>query len=330
MGNAIVDMFATVDHEQVRELGLELGSMTLVDDLTSERFTAATGSMRGVSGGSAANTVVGIVGFGGTAGYIAHVAADPVGTFFSDDLWEAGVEFEKPAHPKTGPGTGRCLALVTPEGERTMATYLGASVHIQPEDLNSEMIGRAKVVYLEGYLSDAPRGYEVLRHAVLQGRATGAQIAISLSDSFCVERHYELFMELAKEADIVFANEAEARLLSGEQDLERVAAFFAELGGAAVLTLGERGSVVVTGNRRDSVDVCAVERILDRTGAGDLYAAGFLFGWTHGADPATCGALGSLAASEIVGHLGARPEQSLQELMTRLGLHERLGDRQRL
>ncbi len=311
-------MFATVDHEQVREFGLELGSMTLVDDVTSERFTATTGSMRGVSGGSAANTVVGVVGFGGTAGYIAHVAGDPVGAFFIEDLRKAGVEFNNPANPTTRPGTGRCLALVTPEGERTMATYLGASLHIQPEDLDPNMIGRAKVVYLEGYLSDAPMGHEVLKEAVRHGRAAGAEIAISLSDSFCVERHHELFVELAREADIVFANESEAQLLSGEQDLERAAAFFRDLGGSAVLTLGARGSIILTGDRREVVEVCGVEQIMDRTGAGDLYAAGFLFGWTHGADPAACGALGSLAAGEIVGHLGARPERSLRELMAKL------------
>ena len=326
VGNAIVDMFVTVDHEQVREFGLELGAMTLVDDQTSERFTAATGSLRGASGGSAANTVVGVVSFGGKAGYIAHVAGDRVGNFFIEDLREAGVEFGRPAHPLTSPGTGRCLALVTPEGERTMATYLGASLLIQPEDIDADMIRRSKVVYLEGYLSDAPLGPDVLREAVRDARVAGAEVALSLSDSFCVERHYELFLELAKESDIVFANEAEARLLSREDDPDQVVAFFAELGGTAVLTLGARGSIVLSHGKREEVDVCAVDQILDRTGAGDLYAAGFLFGWTHGGDPATCGELGSLASSEVVGHLGARPEVSLRELTSRLGVRHRLHD----
>jgi 5-methyltetrahydropteroyltriglutamate--homocysteine methyltransferase len=324
VGNAIVDMFVTVGHEQVSALGLELGSMTLVDDLTSERFTAATGSTRGVSGGSAANTIVGLVGCGGSGGYIAHVGSDPVGSFFIEDLREAGVEFERPTRQRPGPGTGRCLALVTPEGERTMATYLGASLLIEPEDLAEAMISRAKVVYLEGYLADAPRGHDVLREAVQCARAGRAEIALSLSDAFCVERHYELFKELASAADIVFANESEARLLSGESDLERASAFFAELCGAAVLTLGERGSRVVLGEHRYDIEAFPVELVLDRTGAGDLYASGFLYGWTHGADPATCGELGSLAASEIVGHIGARPETSLRELMGGLGFDERL------
>jgi sugar/nucleoside kinase (ribokinase family) len=299
-----------------------LDSMTLVDDLTSERLTAATGSISGVSGGSAANTIVGVASFGGHAGYIGHVANDPVGGFFIEDLREAGVEFDRPARATDIAGTGRCLALVTPDGERTMATYLGASLLIPPDDLDVEMLRCTKVVYLEGYLSNAPRGPDVLRDAAQRARLAGADVAIRLSDSYCVERHYELLTELVEtgrhrlcQRDRSPAPERQEGPRGGSGILQRSWQDCRDYSRSSGL---HRPVPTAAPRDRGAPDRPA----RDRTGAGDLYAAGFLFGWTHGGDPETCGMLGSLAASEIVSHIGARPERSLRELATEFGLHQ--------
>ncbi|HUZ21335.1 MAG TPA: PfkB family carbohydrate kinase [Acidimicrobiales bacterium] len=326
VGNAIVDMIVEVGHDVIVELGLEHGAMTLVDDDTSERMTVAAGSTRGISGGSAANTVVGVVALGGSAGYIASVAGDPVGDVFVDDLRAAGVHFAAPSRAADGLGTGRCLVLVTPDGERTMGTFLGASTLLQPGHLDAGVLNRAKVVYLEGYLSDAPAGYDVLREAASMARAAGAEVALTLSDSFCAERHRELFLELGEQADIIFANESEMKLLSGSDDLDAALGLLGELGGVGVVTLGGQGSVVVAGGERIPVPAWPVRSVVDTTGAGDLYAAGFLFGWTHGADLEVCGTFGALAAGEVIAHLGARPERPLNELMVEVALHERLAE----
>ena len=305
IGNAIVDMIIEVGRDVIVELGLEHGAMTLVDDETSERMTVAAGSTRGVSGGSAANTVVGVVALGGSAGYIASVAGDPVGDVFVDDLRAAGVHFAAPSRSGDGLGTGRCLVLVTPDGERTMGTFLGASTLLQPGHLDAGVLGRARVVYLEGYLSDAPAGYDVLREAASAARAAGAEVALTISDSFCAERHRELFLELGEQADIIFANESEVKLLSGSDDLDSALGLLGELGGVGVVTLGGQGSVVVVDGERIPVPAWPVPSVVDTTGAGDLYAAGFLFGWTHGADLEVCGTFGALAAGEVIAHLGA-------------------------
>jgi len=324
IGNAIVDMIIEVGRDVIVELGLEHGAMTLVDDETSERMTVAAGSTRGVSGGSAANTVVGVVALGGSAGYIASVAGDPVGDVFVDDLRAAGVHFAAPSRSGDGLGTGRCLVLVTPDGERTMGTFLGASTLLQPGHLDAGVLGRARVVYLEGYLSDAPAGYDVLREAASAARAAGAEVALTISDSFCAERHRELFLELGEQADIIFANESEVKLLSGSDDLDSALGLLGELGGVGVVTLGGQGSVVVVDGERIPVPAWPVPSVVDTTGAGDLYAAGFLFGWTHGADLEVCGTFGALAAGEVIAHLGARPERSLNELVVEVALHEKL------
>ena len=329
VGNAIVDMVAEVEHSVVELLALRRGSMTLVDDETSERLTAKAGWNRGVSGGSAANTTVGVVGLGGSAGFTARIADDLVGSTFAEDIRAAGVEFvpaRKPgmteqsdtvAFRYPGPGSGRCLVLVTPDGQRTMATYLGASTLIQPEDLDDSLFPEARVVYLEGYLADAPAGPAVLRRAMELARAGGAHVALSLSDLLCVERHRTLFLDLAEDADLLFANELEAALLAGSSSEEEVWSFLAGLRAVSTVTRGIAGSIVISGKERAIIDVPSVGSVIDMTGAGDLYAAGFLFGWTHGADLDACGKLGALAAGEIVQILGARRAGPLRTLSSR-------------
>lgn len=326
VGNAIVDMLSEVDDTVVRALGLEPGSMTLVDDATETALSETVGWEEGISGGSAANTAVGVVSLGGTAGFVGRLGQDALGKVFADDLRSTGVVFEQPYDepPASGglrPGTGRCLVLVGPDGERTMVTYLGAATALCEADLDFDLFAQARVVYLEGYLADAPNGYGLLRRAAELARAGGAELAVSLSDAFCVERHRDLFAELAGECSVLFANEAEARLLAGTDSLERVLDTLGRSGRVRVVTLGAKGSVVLANGGRHEVPAAPVPAVLDTTGAGDLFAAGFLHGWVRGRDVRACAERGSLAAGEIVAQVGARPRRRLAEVLA-----DRAGD----
>ncbi len=320
VGNAIVDVFAEHDATLAARFGLEHGTMNLVDDATSTALTTWAGWTRGASGGSVANTTVGVVSLGGSAGFVGRVAGDAVGDLFTEDLRRTGVAFQPYRRSSTSEAaalvTGRCLVLVGPDGERTMATYLGAANLIEPDDLEPAQFAAAKVVYLEGYLSDAPFGYDVLRLASDLAAEHGAALALSLSDPFCVERHRGLFLELAARADLLFCNSDEAQLLTGERELDRCLSALSELPGSAVVTRGADGAHVLSDALRVHVPADAVERVVDTTGAGDLYAAGFLYGYTHGRDLVTCARLGALAAGEIVSQLGARPLRPLAERRT--------------
>lgn len=317
VGNAIVDVFAEHDAALAEQFGLEHGTMNLVDDATSTALTTWAGWSRGASGGSVANTTVGVVSLGGSAGFVGRVAPDAVGDLFTEDLRRTGVAFQpyrrSASREAAALVTGRCLVLVGPDGERTMATYLGAANLIEPEDLEPAQFAAAKVVYLEGYLSDAPFGYEVLRLASDLAAEHGAALALSLSDPFCVERHRGLFLELASRADLVFCNSDEAQLLTGEQEIEGCLAALSELPATAVVTRGAKGAHVLSEAGRVHVPAETVERVVDTTGAGDLYAAGFLYGYTHGRDLVSCARLGAVAAGEIVSQLGARPLRPLAE-----------------
>lgn len=320
VGNAIVDVFAEHDAALMAQFGLENGTMNLVDDATSTALTTWAGWSRGTSGGSVANTTVGVVSLGGSAGFVGRVAPDAVGELFTEDLRRTGVTFQPYRRPPTAEAaalvTGRCLVLVGPEGERTMATYLGAANLIEPEDLEPAQFAAAKVVYLEGYLSDAPFGYEVLRLASDLAGEHGAALALSLSDPFCVERHRGLFLELAARADLVFCNSDEAQLLTGEKEFAGCLASLSELPGTAVVTRGAEGAHVLSAAGRVHVPAQAVPRVVDTTGAGDLYAAGFLYGYTHGNDLVSCARLGAIAAGEIITQIGARPLRPLAERRT--------------
>lgn len=320
IGNAIVDVIARVDDHFVAAHGVERGAMTLIDAERGEALYAAMPPGIEVSGGSAGNTAAGLAALGSRAGYVGKIRDDVLGKVFRHDITAQGVRFET-APAVEGPPTARCLILVTPDAQRSMNTYLGACVNLTPDDVDPAMIADAQVVYLEGYLWDPPQAKEAFLKAARIAHESGGKVSLSLSDPFCVDRHRKEFQELVRHhVDILFANEHEIVSLfearSFDEALQKVR-FEVE---TAALTRSERGSVVV---HRDEVHILDAEpaaRVIDSTGAGDLYAAGFLHGYTRGLDPATCGRIGGICAAEIIAHIGARPEDDLKRLVA-----ERLG-----
>lgn len=315
VGNALVDVLSHESDEFLAAHDRMKGSMTLIEADEAMALYAAMGPGIEISGGSAANTMVGITSFGGTAAFIGRVGDDQLGTVFGHDIRAAGVRFD--ATPSAGgSGTGRCLVLVTPDGERTLNTFLGAAAEVSPDDVDADLVRSAQVTYLEGYLWDQPAAKEAFRYAARVAHAAGRRVALTLSDRFCVERHRADFMALVDdEVDILFANEAEICALyevdAFDDALQRVN-HHCEV---AALTRSAKGSVVVSGDEVHVVDAAPLAgSVVDTTGAGDLYAAGFLFGFTHGYDLGSCARLGSVAAAEVISHLGARPESSLAAL----------------
>jgi sugar/nucleoside kinase (ribokinase family) len=320
IGNAIVDVIAHADENFLVDEDLAKGAMTLIDAGRAESLYRRMGSAIESSGGSAGNTMAGIASLGGTGGYIGKVRDDLLGEVFRHDMTAIGVRFDTPAAP-AGPGTARCLILVTPDGQRTMATYLGACVELGPEDIDPALIAAAQITYLEGYLFDPPRAQEAFRAAAAIAHRAGRRVALSLSDPFCVGRHRAAFRELvAGEVDILFANEAEICSLYQTDDFAAAAAAVRGHVAVAALTRSAAGSVVFADSEEYSVAALPVARIVDTTGAGDLYAAGFLYGLTHGLALPICGAVGSLCAAEIISHVGARPEVALSGLVAAAGL----------
>lgn len=315
-------MLTHADDAFLDEHELVKGSMLLVDGERSDAIYAAMGPGAEVSGGCAANTSVGVVSFGASAAFIGKVRDDQLGRIYAHDLRAAGVAFEVAPAPVDDPDpTGRCLILVTPDGERTMNTFLGASVGFKPSDLDAFMIESAKIVYLEGYLFDRDEAKAAFREAARLAKSSGAKVALSLSDAFCVNRHREDFRKLVREdAHIVFANEKEITALYEVNSFEEAVSEVHRDCELAVLTRSEHGSVIVAPNEVIAVEAAPVARVVDVTGAGDLYSSGFLYGLTQGLWLNACGMLGSLAASEIIGHLGARPERSLHGLAKAAGL----------
>ena len=293
--------------------------MQLVDAARAEALYAAMGPGIEMSGGSAGNTIAGIASLGGKAAYIGKVAEDQLGAVYRHDMRAIGVRFDS-TPLRQGPPTARCLILVTPDAHRTMSTFLGACVELGPEDVDAALIRSAQVLYLEGYLFDPPRAKQAFRKAAELAHAAGRKVSLTLSDSFCVERYRDEFRALVEgHVDILFANESEIGALY-RSDFDQALAAVRGKCEIAVLTRSERGSVVATADAVHSISAERVERVLDTTGAGDLYASGFLFGLTHGRDLATCGRLGSLCAAEIIGHYGPRPETSLERLAKARGL----------
>jgi sugar/nucleoside kinase (ribokinase family) len=306
IGNAIVDVLAHTDDAQLEALGLTKGVMTLIDALEAERAYAKMGPGVECSGGSAANTIAGIAALGGKAAYIGKVKNDQLGKVFRHDLQSQGVAFDTPA-AKDGRSTARCLILVTPDAQRTMQTYLGACVDLGPDDIDPDLVASARITYLEGYLWDPPQAKAAFRKAAAIAHAAGRQVALSLSDPFCVERHRGEFLDLMTDhVDIVFANEAEITSLY-QTDFDGAIRKVRDHVKVAALTRSARGSLVVAGDQVIVQNAEPVALVVDTTGAGDLYAAGFLFGFTHGHDLATCARLGGICAAEIIGHMGARP-----------------------
>lgn len=321
MGNALVDVLASVDDAFLESRDMVKGSMQLVDDELAHRLYGEMGPATEMSGGSAANTAAGLASFGATVGFIGKVADDQLGEVFKHDLRAVGVKFD-PSIVAVDAPTGRCLILVSGDGERTMSTYLGASSLITPADIDEVTVSTAQVVYNEGYLWDLPEAKAAIVRAMDLAAAAGRKVAFTLSDSFCVDRHRDEFRDLiGSRVDILFANESEICALYEVDSFEVAAEKVAGHCEIACLTRSAAGSVVITSDgERIAVPAHEVKRVLDTTGAGDLYAAGFLYGYTHGRDLQNCAELASLAAAEVISHVGARSEVSLDELARRNSL----------
>jgi sugar/nucleoside kinase (ribokinase family) len=314
VGNAIVDVLAQASDAFLTQHGLAKGSMTLIDEERARELYASMGPAREASGGSAANTMAGVASLGGKPAYIGRVCNDQLGEIFSHDMRASGIQFAVPP-VAGGPSTARCLILVTPDAQRTMNTYLGACVNLCPEDVDEELVRRGKVLYLEGYLWDRPKAKEAFVKAARVAAAAGRKVALSLSDSFCVARHRDSFLDLvAHHVDILFANEAEIKALYASDSFEDAARHARENTKLAALTRGALGSVLIAGDEQVHVAAEPISKVVDTTGAGDLYAAGVLFGLTRGESLARAGHRGSIAAAEIISHYGARPERDLREL----------------
>ena len=315
IGNAIVDVLVQADDDLIDNFELTKGTMALVDEAQAERLYASVGPGLETSGGSAANTLAGVAQLGGRAGFIGRVRNDQLGGIFTHDIRSVGARFDTPAATE-GPSTARCLILVTPDAQRTMCTYLGASVGLDPADLDLEMVAQAKVLYLEGYLWDSDEAKAAFIAAAEVARAHGGEVALSLSDAFCVERHRESFQELVDgHVDILFANEMEITALYKANSFEEAADQVRGRCKLAALTRSEQGSVVLNGAGTHSVAPFQLGPLLDTTGAGDLYAAGFLHAYTQGQAVDACGRLGSLCAGQVVTQLGPRPQGSLKQLV---------------
>ncbi|HTZ35427.1 MAG TPA: adenosine kinase [Stellaceae bacterium] len=324
IGNAIVDVIAHADEAFLAAEGLAKGAMTLIDAARADQLYGRMGPGIESSGGSAGNTMAGIASLGGSGAYIGKVRDDALGAIYRHDIAAMGIRFDTPA-ASDGPGTARCLVLVTADGQRTMGTYLGACAELGPEDIDPATVAAAQITYLEGYLFDPPRAKAAFRKAAAFAHDAGRQVALSLSDPFCVDRHRAEFRELvAGDIDILFANEAEICSLYGTADFDAAAAAVRGHVRIAALTRSEKGSVIFADGAAHAVAAAPVARVVDTTGAGDLYAAGVLFGLTRGLPLPTCGALGSLCAAEIISHVGARPEAALRQLVASAGLVPRV------
>jgi sugar/nucleoside kinase (ribokinase family) len=314
IGNAMVDVLARTDEAFLESQGLVKGTTALIDAARAESLYARMGSGIEMSGGSVANSIAGVASLGGSGAYIGKVRDDQLGGVFAHDLHAIGVSYKTPAST-SGPATARCLILVTPDAQRTMNTYLGACVELGPEDIDEGAIAGAQVTYLEGYLFDPPRAKTAFRRAAEIAHGAGRKVSLSLSDPFCVERHRADFRDLVHHhIDILFANEIEICSLYETKDFDRAMSAVRGECDIAVLTRSAAGSVIVTARDTVAVPAAPVAQVVDTTGAGDLYASGFLYGLTHGRELAVCGRLGGLCAAEIISHFGARPETSLKEL----------------
>ena len=320
IGNAIVDVLSQADDALLEAQGLPKGAMTLIDGPRAEALYGAMGPAREISGGSAANTMAGLASLGGQAAFIGKVRNDQLGGIFGHDIRAAGVAFDTPAATEGAP-TARCLIFVTPDAQRTMGTFLGASVGLGPEDIDAETVAGAKVTYLEGYLWDPPRAKEAFVKAAEVAHEAGRKVALTLSDPFCVDRHRDEFRDLVDgHIDLLFANEQEITSLYKVGSFDEALAALRGRCELAVLTRSEQGAVVLQGDHIESVSADAVDHLVDTTGAGDLFASGFLFGFVRGRPVGDCARLGALAAAEVISHFGARPERPLAELVAERGL----------
>ena len=320
IGNAIVDVLSNVEDSFLEERGIVKGSMNLIDENQARDLYAALGPGIEVSGGSVANSVAGISSLGGTGAFIGMVKDDQLGDVFRHDITSAGVNFPTPPS-NAGPETARSIILITPDGERTMNTFLGACVLLGPDQIDEDLVRSASITYLEGFLWDPEEAKKAFKKATAIASDAGRDVSLSLSDSFCVDRHRDSFRDLiSSDVDILFANEDEIKSLyqvSSFDDAMQAARQDCKL---AVLTRSAAGSVIVTADEIHVVEAVKIDNVVDTTGAGDLFAAGFLTGYTMGKDNASCARLGALCASEIISHIGARPRISLKALAEENGL----------
>jgi adenosine kinase len=323
IGNAIVDVIARTEEDFLLKQGMNKGTMALIDQARAQAIYDAMGPAIETSGGSAANTIVGLASLGSRAAFIGKVRDDELGRAFSHDIRAAGVAYTTPP-AADGPSTARCYVLVTPDGERTMNTYLGAAQDLHSADIDAEMVAASAIVYLEGYLWDPKNAKDAFVKAAKIAHEAERMTALSLSDAFCVDRWRAEFLQLMRSGtvDLIFANEGELHSLYQTSDFDTaVNAVRADVA-TAVVTRSEKGCLVISREGTEAVPAFPVERIVDTTGAGDLFAAGFLSGLARGADDRTCGRLGALAAAEVIQHLGARPERSLRDLARENGLSD--------
>ncbi len=315
IGNAIVDVMVHADDSLLADLGVVKGVMTLIDAGEADRIYRRLPPAIECSGGSAANTVVGVAQLGRRAAYLGKVCDDQLGGVFRHDIRNSGVAFETPA-ALSGPPTARCFVLVTPDAQRTMLTYLGACVEFGPDDVDDEIVAQSAITYLEGYLYDPPLAQRAFLKAAAAAHQAGRLVALSLSDPFCVDRHREAFLELVQgHVDILFANEAELTALYRTADFDSALGAVRDHCRVAAITRGDRGSVVVAGSQTVAVAADPDAVVVDTTGAGDLYAAGFLAGLAGDLGPAECALMGGIAATEVISHMGARPERPLLDLV---------------
>lgn len=320
MGNAIVDILAPATEDFIKSQeasGMQRGGMTLIDAKRAEELYGLLGPATEMSGGSAGNTMAAFASFGGKGAYIGKVANDQLGKVFRHDIQAIGVHFETAPLENAEP-TAQCMILVTPDAQRTMNTYLGACVKITPNDVEEDLIANSDVTYMEGYLFDQPAAKAAFFKAAELVRKHGKQLSLTLSDSFCVNRYRDEFLDLIKDhVDILFANEDELKALSLKATIEDAMEFIRPLCGVTAVTLGSKGSVIVAGPETIRVSAVPPAQLVDTTGAGDAYAAGFLYGYTEGKPFPECGYLASLAASEVISHMGPRPQVSLRDLAAR-------------
>ncbi len=313
IGNAIVDVLSSHQDSFLERNGIPKGSMRLISATEAADLYSKMGPGREVSGGSAANSCAGIAALGGRAAFVGRVSNDQLGKVFAHDIRAAGVDYRTPP-AESGPPTGQCLIIVSPDAQRTMSTYLGSCQEVDEPDVDEAMVRAAQVTYFEGYLWDPPAPIRAIRKAKAIARDAGRKVALTLSDVFCVEGHRDDFLEMMKAGlvDIAFANENEAKSLFRTDSVEAAIEGLSEIVPLAVVTRSEKGAIVVNGSGRVEVPITPALRVLDTTGAGDLFAAGFLTGYTQGRDLKACATMGTIAAAEVIEHYGARPEADLK------------------
>lgn len=320
LGNAIVDVIAATDDGFLAKHDIAKGIMTLVDEPRARQLLDVLGETRETAGGSAANTMAGLASLGGKGLFVGKVRDDALGKAFVKNMNEIGVRYVTRT-ANSGPATACCLIAVTPDGQRSMNTFLGASRELSKADIDEAEIAKAEVLYVEGYLWDTPEAKEAIEIAMSAAKAAGKKVAFTLSDPFCVGRWRDEFRRLLDgKIDILFANEEEAKSLFEVDNFDDVLQPFHDWKGIAALTRSEKGCVIAHKGEVHVIDAAPVAKVVDTTGAGDQFAAGFLYGLTHGKSLADCGRLGSMAAAEVISHYGARPEVSLKELATKAGL----------